>query len=106
MLGPLDSTTLKPYGGEAILLVNAEVAFAVIPSWRELRLTTFFDLGNVYSSLQEFRPLDLLGAAGAGIRYKTPLGPVRVELAWKLWKFDDQDRRGKPLIFLTIGNIF
>lgn len=105
-LGPLDPTTLKPYGGEAIFLVNAELVFAVIPSWKELRLASFFDLGNVYASLKEFRPLELRGAAGGGIRYRTPLGPVRLEIAWKLWGFDAQDKRGKPLVFLTIGNIF
>jgi len=106
MLGPLDGTTLKPYGGEAVLLLNADAAFAVIPSWRELRLSAFFDLGNVYGTLGEFRPFELRGAAGAGLRYRTPLGPVRVELAWKLWGFDAQDKRGRPLVFLTIGHIF
>jgi hypothetical protein len=29
-----------------------------------------------------------------------------VEIAWKLWGIDAQDKKGKPLIFLTIGNIF
>jgi outer membrane protein assembly complex protein YaeT len=106
MLGPLDPVTLKPVGGEAVLLVNTELVFAVIPSWKAFRLAAFFDLGNVYGSLEEFRPLDLQGAAGAGLRYRTPLGPVRLEIAWKLWSFDEQDRKGKPLVFLTIGNIF
>jgi outer membrane protein insertion porin family/translocation and assembly module TamA len=106
MLGPLDPTTLKPYGGEAVFLVNTELAYALFPSWKEFRLAAFFDLGNVYGSLKAFRPLDLQGAAGAGIRYQTPLGPVRVEVAWKLWGFDAQDKKGRPLIFLTIGNIF
>ena len=106
MLGPLDETTLKPYGGEAVLLLNADATFAVVPSWRELRLSAFLDLGNVYGTLAEFRPFVLRGAAGAGLRYRTPLGPVRVEIAWKLWGFDAQDKRGRPLIFLTIGHIF
>jgi outer membrane protein assembly factor BamA len=106
MLGPLDPTALEPRGGEAIFLVNTELAFALFPSWKEFRLAAFFDLGNVYGSLKDFRPLELQGAAGAGIRYKTPLGPVRVDIAWKLWGFDVQDKKGRPLIFLTIGNIF
>jgi len=105
-LGPLDPTTLKPYGGEAVLLVNTELTLPIFPSWQALRLTGFFDLGNVYATLDEFRPLKLRGAAGAGIRYRTPLGPVRVEIAWKLWGLDPQDKKGRPLIFLTIGNIF
>ena len=106
MLGPIEPTTLKPLGGEAVFLINSDLVFAVIPSWKELRLAAFFDLGNVYASLKTFRPFELQGAAGAGIRYRTPLGPVRVEIAWKLWGIDAQDKKGKPLIFLTIGNIF
>jgi len=106
MLGPLDPTTLNPYGGEAVFLINTELTFAPFPAWKAFRLASFFDLGNVYEKLQDFQPFDLLGAAGAGIRYRTPLGPVRVEIAWKLWGFDAQDHRGHPLIFLTIGNIF
>ena len=106
MLGPIEPTTLKPLGGEAVFLINSDLVFAVIPSWKELRLAAFFDLGNVYASLKSFRPFELQGAAGAGIRYRTPLGPVRVEIAWKLWGIDAQDKKGKPLIFLTIGNIF
>jgi outer membrane protein insertion porin family len=106
LLGPFDPTTLKPFGGAAVLLVNTELTFPVFPSWKALRLASFLDLGNVYATLGEFRPFDLQGAVGAGIRYRTPLGPVRVEIAWKLWGYDVQDRRGRPLIFLTIGNIF
>jgi outer membrane protein insertion porin family len=106
MLGPLDPESLKPYGGEAVLLVNTELTLAPFPAWGAFRLAGFFDLGNVYGNLRDLQPLDLRGAAGAGLRYRTPLGPVRVEIAWKLWGFDAQDRRGRPLIFLTIGNIF
>ncbi|MGZ5452965.1 MAG: POTRA domain-containing protein [Candidatus Aminicenantales bacterium] len=111
MLGPIapapaDPTMLKPYGGEAVFLVNTELTFAAFPAWKAFRLASFFDLGNVYETIGHFRPLDLRGAAGAGIRYRTPLGPVRVEIAWKLWGFDVQDKKGHPLIFLTIGNIF
>ena len=106
MLGPLDPTTLNPYGGEAVVLVNTELTILPFPAWKEFRLATFFDLGNVYEKLSDMLPVDLLGAAGAGIRYRTPLGPVRLEIAWKLWGFDAQDRKGHPLIFLTIGNIF
>jgi outer membrane protein assembly factor BamA len=106
MLGPLDPESLKPYGGEAVVLINTELTLAPFPAWGAFRLAGFFDLGNVYENLRDLRPFDLRGAAGAGLRYRTPLGPVRVEIAWKLWGFDVQDRRGRPLIFLTIGNIF
>lgn len=109
MLGPAEigeDGSQKPLGGEAVLLINTELVFPLVRSWRELRIAAFFDLGNVYGRLQDFRPLDLQGAAGAGIRYRTPLGPVRLEVAWKLWTFESTDRKGRPLFFLTIGNIF
>ncbi len=106
MLGPLDPTALKPLGGEGVFLVNTELVFPLVRSWRELRFAAFFDLGNVYGRIKDFRPLELRGAAGAGIRYRTPLGPVRFEVAWKLWGLDATDRKGRPLFFLTIGNIF
>jgi outer membrane protein insertion porin family len=105
-LGPFDPTTFKPVGGAAVLLLNTELTFPIFPSWKALRFASFLDLGNVYANLGDFRPFKLQGAAGAGIRYRTPLGPVRVEIAWKLWGIDDQDKKGKPLIFLTIGGIF
>lgn len=109
MLGPAELAedgSLKPLGGEAVFLVNTELLFPLVRSWRELRIAAFFDLGNVYGRLKDFQPLDLQGAVGAGIRYRTPLGPVRLEVAWKLWDFEGTDRKGKPLFFLTIGNIF
>ncbi len=105
-LGPLDPETQKPVGGEAVILLNGETKFTLIPSWKALSLVAFFDLGNVYERLAEFRPLRLEGAVGGGIRYRTPLGPVRLEIAWKLWPFGPTDKKGKPLIFLTIGNVF
>ncbi|HOW85029.1 MAG TPA: POTRA domain-containing protein [Candidatus Aminicenantes bacterium] len=111
MLGPISASTTtpityKPYGGEALLLINTELTFPVFRAWRTLRLAAFFDLGNVYAALKDFRPFTLQGAVGGGIRYKTALGPIRLEMAWKLWDFDLQDKRRRPLIFLTIGNIF
>jgi outer membrane protein insertion porin family len=105
-LGPLDPETLKPVGGEAVFILNGETKFTLIPSWKAFSLVAFFDLGNVTERLDDFRPFRLEGAAGGGIKYRTPLGPVRLEIAWKLWPFDANDKRGKPLIFLTIGNVF
>ncbi len=105
-LGPVDPDSLKPIGGEAVCLINTEMRFTLIPSWKDLNLVAFFDLGNVFARLRDFRPFDLQGAAGGGIRYRTPLGPVRLEIAWKLWTFDASDKKGRPLVFLTIGNVF
>ena len=70
---------------------------------KELSGVVFCDLGNVFSSLSDFRIRDLEEAVGLGLRYRTPLGPVRLETAWKLRA---PERKGRPLLFITIGNVF
>lgn len=102
-LGPRDSVTDKPIGGRAIILSNVELKFPLIPAMRELSGVAFVDVGNLYASPSDIRLDDLETAVGTGIRYRTPLGPIRLEIAWKLW---DAERRTKPLLFVTLGNVF
>jgi outer membrane translocation and assembly module TamA len=42
-------------------------------------------------------------ALGLGLRYRTPLGPVRLELGWNL---SAPPGESKTVVFITIGNIF
>ena len=65
----------------------------------------FIDVGNVFAQVKDFRVTNLESAVGLGLRYRTPLGPVRFELAWKLGA-PDTARGRKPLIIITIGNVF
>ncbi len=103
LLGPKDAETGKPVGGQALLLLNAEMRFPIIPTFRELAGGVFFDLGNVFSAIRDIRVGDLEAAVGFGLRYKTALGPVRLETAWNLGA---PDGRKKALFFITIGNVF
>lgn len=102
-LGPKDPETAKPVGGKAILLVNTELSFPVLPALTDLSGVAFIDVGNVFSEVKNITLAGLETAVGAGLRYRTPLGPLRFELAWKLW---DRPKRTKPLFFITIGNVF
>ncbi|NOR53766.1 MAG: BamA/TamA family outer membrane protein, partial [Candidatus Aminicenantes bacterium] len=45
----------------------------------------------------------LRDALGIGIRYRTPLGPVRLELGWNL---NPREEEKRFLVFITIGNVF
>jgi outer membrane protein insertion porin family len=105
MLGPKDPTSGNPVGGKALFVLNAELGFPLIPALKDLSGVGFYDLGNVFAELKDFRFSALESAAGFGIRYKTPLGPVRFELAWKLGA-PNPARGRKPLFFITIGNMF
>ncbi|ADK84209.1 surface antigen (D15) [Desulfarculus baarsii DSM 2075] len=78
-LGPLDSAG-KPLGGEAMIVGNAELRF---PLWRELGGVIFLDAGNAYESIDTDMGA-LRYAAGLGLRYNTPVGPVRVDWGYQL----------------------
>ena len=39
----------------------------------------FVDIGNVYGFSTDFDPTDLRKAAGGGIRWQSPFGPIRVD---------------------------
>ncbi len=90
--GPRDTLTGFPLGGNALLFHQTELRFPLIGD--NISGVLFHDLGNVYTDLSSisFRVHQnsltdfdyMVHAAGFGIRYKTPLGPVRVDLAYSI----------------------
>jgi translocation and assembly module TamA len=71
-----------PIGGNGIIDGSFEVRYAVTSN---LVLAAFYDVGQV--SLGRIQPGDfahLLMAVGFGLRYRTPVGPVRVDFARRL----------------------
>jgi outer membrane protein insertion porin family len=94
-LGPKDGDT--PLGGEALALGNAEVR---MPFADPLNFGLFFDVGQVWGTLREARVLDLEPAVGFGFRYRTIIGPVRVD-----WGIPLLERR-KGRVYLTLGHAF
>ncbi len=88
--GPRDLITGFPVGGKALLVNNLELRFPLIGD--NLGGVVFHDAGNVYSDFKRIR-LDwrqegltdfdyMVHSIGFGIRYRTPIGPVRVDLAF------------------------
>lgn len=102
-LGPKDPVSLKPVGGEALLLLNFELTFPLISAIKDLSGALFYDKGNVFEETKHFSMSALKDAVGIGIRYQTPLGPLRLEVGWNL---DEESGEKKPLVFITIGNVF
>jgi outer membrane protein insertion porin family len=102
-LGPEDPDSGKPVGGKALILFNFELAFPIISMIRNLSGALFYDVGNVFYNRSDARFKDLEHAVGLGLRYRTPLGPIRLELGWNL---SNPERKGKPLVFITIGHVF
>lgn len=109
-----------PIGGQAILVLNQEFHFPMrVPFFgTQLGGTIFYDAGNVYSRLSRITlrwappkpvfsttsPTQCLAnctnelnyfshTIGFGVRYATPVGPIRVDLGYQL---------NRPLIVLPI----
>ena len=70
-----------PIGGHAEAIINGEVRMAV---WRDVGIAAFVDFGNVFSQVSNLNLTQLRGSAGLGIRYKSPIGPLRLDLGFKL----------------------
>jgi outer membrane protein assembly factor BamA len=70
-----------PTGGNAVLLLNGELRF---PVWRDIGAVLFVDGGNVFRRVNEFDFGELRGSYGFGLRYKSPVGPIRVDLGFKM----------------------
>jgi outer membrane protein assembly complex protein YaeT len=87
-------------GGEGLLILNEELLF---PLWKALKGELFLDAGNVYPTLADFDPTDLRSAAGLGLRFDTPIGPIRVEYGWKL---DRKDGESAGEFVIAIGAVF
>jgi outer membrane protein insertion porin family len=102
-LGPLAPGTdgaLFPTGGNALVLGGAELRTSLS---RAFSLGTFVDVGNVYTLVRDIDLGDLRYSAGLGLRYKTPLGPLRVDWGYKL----NRQAGESPYRFhFTIGNAF
>lgn len=72
---------LVPAGGNGLLLVNVDLRF---PLFGALGGTLFYDTGNVWADWRDLDPSELRDGAGVGLRYLSPIGPLRFEIGWPL----------------------
>lgn len=91
--GPRDPETGYPIGGNALFLNSFELRTSF--ARRRFGFVLFQDSGNVYSSSRDMRifkfhqssPEDFnytSAAVGVGLRYKTPVGPLRFDVGYNL----------------------
>ena len=82
-LGAVDAVTGASLGGTRKLNANLELLtpFPGAGNDRTLRMFTFFDIGNVYGAGQPIRLNELRAAAGVGISWVSPVGPLRLAIA-------------------------
>ena len=97
--GPLDPSGY-PVGGNMLIVANIEVRFPILAS---LRGALFSDHGGVYSEVNSFRLEDVGHNVGAGLRWNTPLGPLRFDYGIRVGDIGDAPR---GQWHFTIGHAF
>ncbi len=109
---PSDTSTCSlitvPTGGNELFIVNSELRVPIpydLPLvGNKLGVVAFYDGGNVYPSVgfHQFGAL-YSNTVGVGLRYKTPVGPVRIDLGHNL---NPQPGIKATQIFITLGQAF
>jgi translocation and assembly module TamA len=95
----LDSEGL-PIGGNGLVIFNAELRTTVRGG---SQVVGFLDTGNVFARASEIDLADLRSAVGGGVRYKSPFGPIRFDLGFKV---NRQTGEGLTAWFVSFGQAF
>jgi len=97
-----------PVGGEQLVILNSELRFPLgIPApfvGGNLGGAAFYDVGNVYTNVT-FKNFftDLSHTVGLGLRYKTPVGPVRIDIGYLV---NPPPGVKSHQVFITLGQAF
>jgi outer membrane protein insertion porin family len=103
-VGTLDPNGF-PTGGNALVILNVELR---TPIWRELGSVVFVDAGNVFRRASELDFGALRVSSGFGVRYKSPIGPVRVDFGFKLRRHEliEGQLESRFAVHFSIGQAF
>ncbi|MGE5218511.1 MAG: outer membrane protein assembly factor BamA [Chloroflexota bacterium] len=83
--GPKDCSGTDVVGGEKAVVMNTELLFPIMEQYG-IRGVAFFDIGDAFGGSQKFSFNDMRRSVGAGVRWMSPFGPLRVELGVPLHK--------------------
>jgi len=86
-VGPKDPETGDVIGGTTMLNFNVELVFPLVKS-AGMKGVVFFDTGNAWES--GYYLDDMRKTAGIGIRWYSPIGPLRLEWGYVLDRKDDE----------------
>ena len=85
--GPRDPDTGDAIGGTEELIFNTEYIFPIFPEMK-LKGALFFDAGNSYEDFNKFGTLRY--TTGLGIRWLSPMGPIRLEWGYNIDRKEDE----------------
>ncbi len=82
-ISPIDPDSGDRIGGEKMMVYNLEYRFPLVKEQGVMGVL-FFDAGNVYEKDEDYSFRDLRTSIGAGIRWYSPMGPLRLEWGYNL----------------------
>ena len=93
-----------PTGGNAMAVFNLELR---TPHVKGVGLVGFLDAGNVFLRVSDLDLGELRASAGLGIRYRSPLGPLRLDVGFKLDQRDFNNGTERRVVYhLSLGQAF
>ena len=106
-VSPLDEFGF-PIGGLSMLEGSSELR---MPFWGKVGAVGFFDYGNSWIDAWHVDFTDLRYAVGTGLRYVTPIGPLRVDLGYQLNPIEDllvngEEQKRRWRVHFSIGQAF
>jgi outer membrane protein insertion porin family len=101
-ISPRDPATGDKIGGEKMMVYNFEYRF---PLQKEQGVVgvLFFDAGNVFTKEEDWTFSGIRRSVGGGIRWYSPVGPLRVEYGFNLDRREDESAGNWEF---TIGGSF
>jgi translocation and assembly module TamA len=99
LIGPRFQFTGNPTGGTAIAAAGIEFRQRLYTNWG---VVAFMDAGQVSASIKPL-PADTRFGAGAGMRYYTPIGPIRLDIAVPIGRRPGEDSFE---VYIGLGQAF
>ena len=99
------SPTGFPTGGNGLVVLNAEMRVAMFGDFGGVG---FIDAGNVFQWATDIDLRELRSAAGIGLRYRSPVGPIRIDLGFKLDRRELSPGRleRRSVLHISLGQAF
>jgi outer membrane protein assembly complex protein YaeT len=107
-VSPLSGSGL-PIGGDSMVAFSEELRAVIRGNFGGV---LFLDGGNVWSESGGFNVSDLRYAVGPGLRYQTPIGPIRFDVGWQLNPIEGlilntgQPQKRRYRLHFSIGQAF
>ena len=102
-IGPIDTATKDPLGGESMLVGNIEYTYPLLDF---LKAAAFFDTGNVWRRMEDIGSGGFKSSFGFGARIKTPIGPVRLDYGIPLNKEPGEETKSAGRFHFSISHGF